>query len=516
MTKSILTGVVITMNQRFDVLAPGRICISGDRIEHVLAPGDALPADYAGVVAIDTRGTIYPGLIELHNHLSYNMLPLWDVPKKYTAREDWQRDPDYKRRVSLPPRTIGQDPGLLPAMTRYVEAKCLMAGVTTSQGIGLVNTNSIKKYYRGSVRNVETQRDKALPGAGTSVADVSDWTAFKRELDKASCILLHLAEGTDDRSYQHFQSLKNPAGEWAISPALAGIHCVALKDGSDFDALGQRKAGIVWSPLSNFLLYGDTTRVALARAAGCALALGSDWSPSGSKNLLFELKVAHIASAARNHGISDRDLVASVTCEPARMLKWNASLGSIAPGKLADLTVIAGKAADPYALLVRSKEKDIALVLIGGERKYGRATLMKGVPAAETLHVGERKFAAVFDRDPDLLFMSLSEATETLGAALRKLPELVGGKWAHQLGLAAAAPDTGWRLADDAQEDVPFDANREQRRATFAALAATPPLPTVPIDLDPLTIGDDPHFIERIRAARNLPADIRDGLAQFY
>jgi 5-methylthioadenosine/S-adenosylhomocysteine deaminase len=426
-------------------------------------------------------------------------------------------DPDYKRRVSLPPRTIGRDPDLLPAMTRYVEAKCLVAGVTTSQGIGLVNTNSIKKYYKGSVRNVETPRDPALPGAGTSVADVADWTAFKHELDKASCVLLHLAEGTDARSYKHFQSLKNPAGDWAVTGALAGIHCVALKDRSDFDVLGRQTAAVVWSPLSNFLLYGATTRVDLARAAGCALALGPDWSPSGSKNLLFDLKIAHIASAARNLNISDRDLVASATCGAARILKWDAALGSIAPGKLADLTVIAGKAADPYALLVRSKEKDIGLVLIGGEAKYGRATLMKGVAATEMLHVGGRKFAAAFDRDPELKFVSLAEATETLTAALHKLPELAAGRRAHQLGLAAAAPDTGWRLADDdVQEDVPFDLDPAERRASLAALMAAPPLPPVPIDLDPLTIGDDPHFIDRIRAARNLPDDIRAGLAQFY
>jgi hypothetical protein len=44
---------------------------------------------------------------------------------------------------------------------------------------------------------------------------------------------------------------------------------------------------------------------------------------------------------------------------------------------------------------------------------------------------------------------------------------------------------------------------------------AAPPLPPVPIDIDPMTISDDPHFIDRIRAARNLPDDIRAGLAQF-
>ncbi len=56
--------------------------------------------------------------------------------------------------------------------------------------------------------------------------------------------------------------------------------------------LASRRSSIVWSPLSNLLLYGGTARVEAAKAAGVTIGLGSDWSPSGSKNLLGELKVA--------------------------------------------------------------------------------------------------------------------------------------------------------------------------------------------------------------------------------
>ena len=49
---------------------------------------------------------------------------------------------------------------------------------------------------------------------------------------------------------------------------------------------------MVWSPMSNLLLYGGTADIAAALAAGVRIGIGSDWSPSGSKNLLGELKVA--------------------------------------------------------------------------------------------------------------------------------------------------------------------------------------------------------------------------------
>jgi len=53
---------------------------------------------------------------------------------------------------------------------------------------------------------------------------------------------------------------------------------------------------MVWSPFSNLLLYGGTSDIARARNEGVLIALGPDWSPSGSKNLLGELKVARLVS----------------------------------------------------------------------------------------------------------------------------------------------------------------------------------------------------------------------------
>ena len=48
----------------------------------------------------------------------------------------------------------------------------------------------------------------------------------------------------------------------------------------------------MWSPFSNLWLYGKTTDVATAQSNGMRICLGADWSPSGSKSLLGELKVA--------------------------------------------------------------------------------------------------------------------------------------------------------------------------------------------------------------------------------
>ena len=59
----------------------------------------------------------------------------------------------------------------------------------------------------------------------------------------------------------------------------------------------------MWSPFSNLWLYGATTDVAAARARGLRLCLGSDWAPSGTKNLLGELKVADLYNRASLDGL---------------------------------------------------------------------------------------------------------------------------------------------------------------------------------------------------------------------
>src|SRR5262249_5848284 len=142
-------------------------------IAAVQKTGDHPPAGFDEVSVVKTSGTIYPGLIELHNHLSYNVLRLWQVPKKFTNRDQWSGIDQYHELVTGPMKVLGQSPGLLPAIGRFVETKCLAAGVTTSQGIALSSSNTqIRRFYKGSLRPVEQPAVPDLPAATSHIADV--------------------------------------------------------------------------------------------------------------------------------------------------------------------------------------------------------------------------------------------------------------------------------------------------------------------------------------------------------
>ena len=219
--KFVLHGSVVTMNAAFDVWPDGAVYIDGNQIVSAGDRAAPAPQGFAGAQVVETGGFIFPGLIELHNHLSYDALPMWQVPKLYTNRGQWQNDKDYVSSVSAPMTTIAnsKDPHLLSAVARYAETKCLLGGVTTSEGISL-KSDQLQAYYHGAVRAVDDPNDAQFHRATTHIPDVeaSQWAQFKKEVDKASCLLLHLSEGLDDEARSAFLALNNGT-EWAIGPA---------------------------------------------------------------------------------------------------------------------------------------------------------------------------------------------------------------------------------------------------------------------------------------------------------
>ena len=57
-----------------------------------------------------------------------------------------------------------------------------------------------------------------------------------------------------------------------------------------------------------------------AKHEGVRMGIGSDWSPSGSKNLLGELKIAKLVSEQQGGILADRDIVALATRDAAAIL----------------------------------------------------------------------------------------------------------------------------------------------------------------------------------------------------
>jgi cytosine/adenosine deaminase-related metal-dependent hydrolase len=554
--KQALAGFIVTMDDAFTLLPDGIVYIDQGCFVAVQDRAQPAPAGFSGVHVVETGGILFPGLIELHNHLSYNALPLWSVPKLFQHRDQWSTHKDYRPMISGPMTVIGQSrnslgqAALLPALVRYVECKCLLGGVTTTQGVMLASNAGVQRFYRGLIRNVEQTDDPALLEAQGRIADVvaKDARKFLTRLEKEdSCFLLHLSEGVTDPAKplsvarKHFLALEVKKDEWALNDTFCGIHAAGLLP-EDFDILAQKKASMVWSPLSNLLLYGGTARVDAASKAHVTIGLGSDWSPTGSKNLLGELKVAWLYSQHMLNGLfKARDLVAMATRDAACILKWKGLLGTISAGARADILAIDGTgnpADDPYDALIHAKETAIRLVMINGVARYGVPALMGLLsPNDQTVKVGgqsRKLYLKQETSDPDVAVVSLSKATSQLRSALLNIATLAKeaekpkAVAARKLALDATAKPV-WSLALDEIQDrgedirprLPFNGPSDftgAKRAAVKVTAAAPPLSSIlkPIQLDPLTVADDPGFLDSIELQPNLPEEVRSNLRALY
>ena len=548
--KWVLDGRIVPMTAPAAIVDDGRIYIDGGKIVAVQEADAPHPPGFEGAKVVSTGGTIYPGMVELHNHLAYNVLPLWNVPKPYSNRDQWGRHKDYRRLISGPMSVLGRTDGLVQAVVRWAEAKCLVGGTTTSQGIALYSNAGITKYYRGLVRNVEETNDPELPEASTRIGDVEAGSGAKflarleSHRDKGKKLILHLAEGTDDRANDHFRALKIDDRRWAINEALVGIHGTGLRN-RNFRTMAVRGGSVVWSPLSNLLLYGDTTDIRRAIDDEVNVALGSDWSPSGSKNLLLEMKVARAWCDNQELGVSDYEIVEMVTSNPAAMVGWGAALGTIEAGKRADFVVLGGKSGDPYAKLIAARESTVSLVVINGVRRYGQARFLRDIDGVESRTVADtgRVFNLAQEGiEESMVDLSVEEAESRLQEALTDLPSyakaledgaLVGLATAGDhpkrvvVGAGASLPglEGNWYLELDHVDALgvtqrPKLRTRERiRTGVFGpSEAASVPLSELlgSIRLDDLAAPDDEVLWDTLALEQNLPHPVKRAVFRSY
>jgi hypothetical protein len=235
------------------------------------------------------------------------------------------------------------------------------------------------------VRNVEKEAIGVQKPIFQSVLPATpeqlDTTAAR--MAQGRSFIYHLGEGVDPGLRKEFTLLHDHG---CVGDGLIGIHSTAL-DAADFASWHAAGGGaIVWSPLSNLWLYGGTTDVLAARAAGLRVCLGSDWTPSGTRNVLGELKIAatwndHALGAA----LSDADLVEMATANPGDTLAraWGVQIGRLVPGGLADLAVFANVDDDPWRTVLRAGERHVRLVIVGGRPAYGNLSLLEAAGAED-------------------------------------------------------------------------------------------------------------------------------------
>jgi cytosine/adenosine deaminase-related metal-dependent hydrolase len=381
-----LTGTLVmpetVIEQGTVLLQDGRILASG---AHITLP--------PGTKVVHTDGIIAPGLIDLHNHLTWNIFPRWKPIEKFGNRYDWQQKPVYNIQMTVPHQMIVQE-GLECEAERYAEVKAITEGETSVTG------SMHEPCVQHLTRNLDVDPELG-PGLGKILYDVFPLQMSPEALAEADAalsghprgaFLIHLGEGAphDAAAAREFTMLK---GRGLLRPGVSLIHGVAITP-EGFAEMAAHGVGLIWSPRSNVELYGDTANVAAAKAAGVHMALAPDWSPTGSDGLLGELNYASLWNQTQaSPPFTERDLVMMATANAAELVDLSAQIGSLAAGHAADLIVLRksglGGRHDAYWVITHSSPQDLELVVIGGRALYGDPSLMEpfGSTSTEKLQV---------------------------------------------------------------------------------------------------------------------------------
>jgi 5-methylthioadenosine/S-adenosylhomocysteine deaminase len=500
----VLTGRVVTFDEDQPQIDDGAVYIGADELIAAVQKRTApAPAGFDGARRVRTGGVIYPGLIDLHGHIAYNSLPLWSPPGRaepYTSRYQWPGDKSYEGLISDPANALGALAG--KAHLKYLETKAVVGGTTAIQG-----TAKTGRPYEGwLIRNIEHEtfktKRKTVYVSALPLRDDSAYKAQAQHLRDKLSFVYHLSEGTDPKLIEEYDKIRD---EDCLAPGLAAIHCTALER-PNYVEWGPQGGAVVWSPFSNLWLYRDTTDVLAARAADVRICLGADWSPSGSKNLLGELKVADLWNRTHLAGeLSAQEICAMATCNPADAVNWSQRLGRLKAGLHGDVLVTTDRHGDPYRNLIESLERDVLLVAINGQPFYGTTPLMRaaGAERPEPIRFGRLR------RSVQLIYPDVPEADMGWKAVLEDIAEAIADplgryfKLEKQHGNPENEKKPLW-LMTDKPWDNPKVTNKE-----------VPILPTV-VRIPPLdTFVHDTAYFRAIEASP-LHGGLLDGLRDYY
>ena len=360
-----------------EVLHRGEVLVDDAGIILCAACDCSANAAYAAASVITcANGVISPGFINPHEHITYqNNAPIAHPGLRYENRSDWQGGRGHVR--------LDYKSGANLTVQAYGELRFLMGGTTTMAGGGGIP---------GLVRNIDTSADEleglpaypadsdvfplSTPGKNlASGCNYSPGGTTNAAVSQLDSYLPHISEGIDVEARNEFVCTSAPPTD-LVEPQTAIIHGVALNP-VDADVVRMNMSKVVWSPRSNVDLYGNTANVTMLDLVGVNIALGTDWVPSGSMNMLRELACADsLNKTYYDKHFTDSDLWRMATANAAFAIGAERVVGMLKVGYVADIAIWDGSTNKDFRAVVGAGVEDLALVLRGGKVMYGDDALV--------------------------------------------------------------------------------------------------------------------------------------------
>ena len=398
-------GTVITENAARQIVSPGSVAVDGADVVEVGAP-DAIAAKYQPRETIDARGQIVlPGLVNTHTHAPMVL---------YRGLADDLALMDWLQKYIFPAEAKTVSPEMVRVGTRLAALEMIESGTTTFADMYYFEEEIARAAFEAGLRGILGQTIIRFPvaDAKTPAEALARAERFIREFkdnglvvpavaphalytnDRATLVasaelgrkygvpvIVHFAETEDEVRGAREQYKQTPAaylesiGFWG--PRTVAAHGVWVTD-DDIAILKRRAVGIAHNPESNMKLASGAAPVTKYLAAGVAVGLGTDGAASNNDLDMFEAmrQAAFLAKLTTKDptAVPARTALDLATIGGARALHMESQIGSLEPGKRADLIVVSMRAArqtpmyDPISHLVYvTRGDDVTATIVNGK-----------------------------------------------------------------------------------------------------------------------------------------------------
>ena len=352
-------------------LADHAVAVQDGRILDVL-PADAAQARYDAAQTIALPGqALIPGLVNLHGHAAMSLmrgfaddLPLmawlngriWPAEKKH-ASDAFVRDGTLLAAAEMLAGgiTCCNDMYFFP---QAAGEAFLQAGMRAMLGILVLElpsayaTDADDYLARGLATRDALKEEPLLgfafaPHAPYTIADATFGRINTLAEQLGLPLHTHIHETADEiqASLKQYgvRPLERLARLGLLGPNFIGVHAVHVSD-AEIDLLAQHGCHVAHCPTSNLKLASGIAPVAKFAAAGINLGLGTDGAASNNRLDLFaEMRLAALLAKGASNDAAVLPAAAALkmaTLDAARALNLDSRIGSIVPGKRADLVAV--------------------------------------------------------------------------------------------------------------------------------------------------------------------------------
>jgi 5-methylthioadenosine/S-adenosylhomocysteine deaminase len=365
----ITNGLLLTMNGADEQYADGALAIRNGRIESV---GTAQAMEkVAARKTIDAKGgIIMPGLINTHTHAAMTLFRglADDLPLM-----TWLNDYIFPAEATLNPEKVYQ--GTLLACAEMIQSgtTCFCDMYLFEDAVAEAAGDAGMRAVVGEVlfdfpspnygpsdqglaytrRLLEKWRDHTLvsvavePHSPYLCAPELVTASSQLAAEYAVPLVIHLSETASEMATIQERYGKTPVGHLAdlgvLGANVIACHCVVLEE-ADIELLARFDVKVAHNPESNMKLASGIAPVPDLLKAGICVGLGTDGCASNNNLDLF----LEMDTAAKLHKVNTLDptvadalsVLKMSTCDAARALGLADEIGSIEPGKRADVIVL--------------------------------------------------------------------------------------------------------------------------------------------------------------------------------